>query len=305
MKLLIAGDFFISNNFRNISLIDSSITQLFLNSDYKIVNLETPLTSAGAEHKIVKTGPHLCSSERTMLPYLKKLKIDMVTLANNHILDYGAKGLKNTIDALKSCQINYVGAGMNLKDAAAPFSIDCDGIRIAILNFTENEWSIAEENKPGANPLNIIDNLNYIKAARAVHDKVICIIHGGHEFYNLPSPRMLKQYHFYAEQGADAIVGHHTHCIGGFEIYKNVPIIYSLGNFLFTLTSKNEEWYTGLLAELTINKENSIKFKLLPIRQRKENFEVYLLKEEKSAAVMRQIKEINKTILNRDNLQES
>ncbi|OQA87448.1 MAG: Capsule biosynthesis protein CapA [Bacteroidetes bacterium ADurb.Bin234] len=220
----------------------------------------------------------------------------MVTLANNHILDYGAKGLKNTIDALKSCQINYVGAGMNLKDAAAPFSIDCDGIRIAILNFTENEWSIAEENKPGANPLNIIDNLNYIKAARAVHDKVICIIHGGHEFY---------KYHFYAEQGADAIVGHHTHCIGGFEIYKNVPIIYSLGNFLFTLTSKNEEWYTGLLAELTINKENSIKFKLLPIRQRKENFEVYLLKEEKSAAVMRQIKEINKTILNRDNLQES
>jgi len=61
---------------------------------------------------------------------------------------------------------------------------------------------------------------------------------------------MVKQYRFYAENGADAIVGHHTHCIGGYEIYKDVPIIYSLGNFLFTLPSKREEWYSGLLGAI-------------------------------------------------------
>ena len=57
------------------------------------------------------------------------------------------------------------------------------------------------------------------------------IVHGGHECYNLPSPRMQKQYLFYADQGADIVVGHHTHCISGYEVYKGVPIYYSLGNF--------------------------------------------------------------------------
>jgi poly-gamma-glutamate capsule biosynthesis protein CapA/YwtB (metallophosphatase superfamily) len=76
--------------------------------------------------------------------------------------------------------------------------------------------------------MDIIDNANQIKEAKATHDKVIVIVHGGHEYYNLPSPRMQKQYRFYADQGADFVVGHHTHCISGYEVYNGVPIYYSL-----------------------------------------------------------------------------
>jgi len=177
-------------------------------------------------------------SKNTVFPYLKQLKVDAVTLANNHILDYGAKGLSDTFETLKQNKIDYVGAGNNLKEAAQPLTLEKDGQRIAILNFCENEWSIAEEDKPGANPMDIIENTNQIKAAKATHDKVICIIHGGHEYYHLPSPRMQKQYRFYVDNGADAIVGHHTHCVGGYEVYNDVPIIYSLGNFLFIKPSK-------------------------------------------------------------------
>ena len=98
-------------------------------------------------------------------------------------------------------------------------------MKIAILNFCENEWSIAEDDSPGANPMDIIDNTNHIREAKASHDKVIVIVHGGHEYYNLPSPRMQKQYRFYADQDADIVVGHNTHCISGSEMYKGVELL--------------------------------------------------------------------------------
>jgi poly-gamma-glutamate capsule biosynthesis protein CapA/YwtB (metallophosphatase superfamily) len=170
-------------------------------------------------------------SSDTIMPYLHQLKIDAVTMANNHILDYGYKGVKDTFKELVDHKIKYIGAGNDLTEARKPLSLHKDGMKIAILNFCENEWSIAEDDSPGANPMDIIDNTNQIREAKASHDKVIVIVHGGHEYYNLPSPRMQKQYRFYADQGADIVVGHHTHCISGNEVYKGVPIYYSLGNF--------------------------------------------------------------------------
>lgn len=197
---------------------------MFENTDFRIVNLEAPITPNYQHHKITKTGPHLRMSSNTVFPYLQQLNIDAVTMANNHILDYGEKGVTDTFCELNRQHIRYVGAGNNLSDAAKYLSIEKDGLKIAIINFCENEWSIAEEDTPGANPMDIIDNANQIREAKSTHDKVIVIVHGGHEYYNLPSPRMQKQYRFYADQGADIVVGHHTHCISGNEVYKGVPI---------------------------------------------------------------------------------
>jgi poly-gamma-glutamate capsule biosynthesis protein CapA/YwtB (metallophosphatase superfamily) len=187
MNILIAGDFFISDEYRNKDLIDQSVLDIFQNADYRIINLEVPITADNPKNKILKTGPHLRTSEETVIPYLKQLKVDALTLANNHILDYGTKGLTDTFGTLKNNQIDFVGAGNNLEEATKPLSLERDGMSIAILNFAENEWSIAEDDKPGANPLDIIDNVNQIKAAKVTHDKVICIIHGAHEYYHLPS----------------------------------------------------------------------------------------------------------------------
>lgn len=298
MHVLIAGDFYISDNFKNEPLIDQSVKELFANVDYRIVNLETPLTAKVIKNRILKTGPYLRTSAETMVPYLKQLNIDMVTLANNHILDYGVKGLADTFHILQKNKISYVGAGKNLKDASKPFTIEKDGMEIAFLNFAENEWSIAEDDKPGANPLNVIDNVNQIKAAKAIHDKVICIIHGGNENYHMPSPRMVKQYRFYVDNGADAIVGHHTHYISGYEIYKDVPIIYSLGNFLFTLQSKLKDWNTGLLAQLKINEATPVSLDVIPVQQMEKTFKTYLPQNEKRECIIRQINKINDIITN-------
>ena len=301
MKILITGDLFVSDQFYNDNIIDKSVQDLFSKADYRIVNLEAPITDDRSEKKIIKTGPHLRMSEQTAISVLNQLNIDGVTLANNHILDYGTKGLLDTFDTLKSKEIAYVGAGTNLKDAAKYITLNKEGMKIAIINFCENEWSIAEEDSPGANPMDIIDNANQIKEAKATHDKVIVIVHGGHEYYNLPSPRMQKQYRFYAEQGADIVVGHHTHCISGNEVHKGVPIYYSLGNFLFTSQSTIEDWYTGLVLEVNIEKGN-LTTQLHPVEQQKETFELSLLNGKKREDIIKRISKYNAIIEDEEKL---
>lgn len=295
MKILIAGDLFVSDQFYNANIIDKSVQDLFSKADYRIVNLEAPITEDNPKNKILKTGPHLRMSSNTIMPYLHHLKIDAVTMANNHILDYGNKGVTDTFKELVDHKIKYIGAGNDLTEAKKPLSLHKDGMKIAILNFCENEWSIAEDDLPGANPMDVIDNTNQIREAKASHDKVIVIVHGGHEYYNLPSPRMQKQYRFYADQGADIVVGHHTHCISGYEVYKGVPIYYSLGNFLFTKNNPNEEWYTGLILEVEITSEG-IECQIHPVRQEKGSFSLSLLEGEDKKEVFEQIENYSSII---------
>jgi|LSQX01.1.fsa_nt_gb poly-gamma-glutamate synthesis protein (capsule biosynthesis protein) len=121
------------------------------------------------------TGSHLRMLSDTNMPYLHQLKIDAVTMANNHILDYGYKGVKDTFKELVDHKIKYIGAGNDLTEARKPLSLHKDGMKIAILNFCENEWSIAEDDSPGANPMDVIDNTNQIREAKASLDNVMSI----------------------------------------------------------------------------------------------------------------------------------
>ncbi|HLR37093.1 MAG TPA: CapA family protein, partial [Chitinophagaceae bacterium] len=130
---------------------------------------------------------------------------------------------------------------------------------------------------------------------------VFVIVHGGHEYYNLPSPRMQKQYRFYAEQGADIIVGHHTHCINGNEIYKNTPIYYSLGNFLFTKSNSHDDWYSGLILEVNINK-SKLTSKVHPVKQAKGDYKLSLASGPEKAKILNKIQDFNEIILDEDKL---
>jgi len=117
----------------------------------------------------------------------------------------------------------------------------------------------------------LIDNIYQIQEARKHADHVILIIHGGHEHYHYPSPETQKRYRFYAEQGVSAVIAHHTHCIGGYEIWNGVPIFYSLGNFFFPVCRKMSDfWYEGVALLLRVTKV-SITFEMLPYQQCKNN----------------------------------
>lgn len=301
MKLLIGGDFFVSDEYRGERIFDVSILDLFRSADYRIVNLEAPITNVDNSKKIIKTGPHLRMSSDTIIPLLKELKINAVTMANNHIMDYGKEGLLDTLKVLDFQNIKHLGAGENLNAASNILTLFKNNKKIAVLNFCESEWSIAKVDFPGANPLDIIDNSKKIIEAKKTHDLVIVIIHGGHEYYHLPSPRMKNQYRFYAEQGADIVVGHHTHCIGGYENHQGIPIVYSLGNLLFTKNNTNEQWYKGLVLEVDLasDKINPV---FHPVKQDKNSFKLSLLKNQEGDDINKHFESINLIIKNDEKL---
>lgn len=297
MKILIGGDLVVDTVYDPITSIDEDLINLFNVSDLNVINLEAPVTNY--KTKILKTGPHLKSNKKSTNEVLEILKVNIATLANNHIFDYGEQGIKDTLFFCEQNNILTVGAGMNLKEASKTlfFQTPAAG-KIAFVNISENEWASAKEDVAGANPMSLIDNVQQIQNAKLQADFVFLIIHGGHEYYNLPSPQMRKRYRFYADQGVDIIIGHHTHCISGFETYKNTPIYYSLGNFLFTKNSRYDDWYTGLILEVNI--ENSkLNCLLHPIKQEKDSFKLELLGEEEKSLVMSRVNEYS-SIINND-----
>jgi poly-gamma-glutamate capsule biosynthesis protein CapA/YwtB (metallophosphatase superfamily) len=298
IRINIAGDFAITQSNYDTSYISNDVIELFDNSDLNILNLECQLTNATENDKILKTGPYLKGNEEAAFKVLSALKTDMVTMANNHIMDYGERGLSDTLESCKKHNIQTVGAGMNLEKAKQPARVSINGKNISIVNFAENEWASAEENSPGASPMNIIDNITQIKNEKKFSDFVIVIVHGGHMFYHYPSPNMQKQYRFYAENGADLVVCHHSHCISGYELYNNVPIYYGLGNFLFTKDSKFNSWYTGLVLQAFISVEGELTTHLIPTRMEKESFKISRPTKSENDQILSEISRISNIIVN-------
>jgi poly-gamma-glutamate synthesis protein (capsule biosynthesis protein) len=296
MNLLIGGDLFVSDRYRGNDLLDPALVARFAAADFRIINLEAPIIVGAKKQRILKTGPHLFTAKETILPLLTKLGVDLVTLANNHIMDLGLPGLRETLQCLDNAGIRTVGAGLDLEEAVRPFVFEKDGTAVAILNFGENEWASAEPGQAGANPLDVIANIEQIREAKKTSEFVIVIIHGGMEDYPYPTPRMVRQYRFYAENGASVVVGHHPHCLSGYEIHAGSPIFYSLGNFLFTLPSVYATWYTGLVLSLQIQKGQGVSWELIPIAQDKLGYNLTRLAGESLENVRGEIEEYARTI---------
>lgn len=209
--------------------------EIIQNADWSITNLECPLTQSG--RKIEKIGPNLRAGPE-MAAVLKSAGFDMVTLANNHSHDYGQMGLLDALANLQKNGLAYGGAGGDLSEAQTTFHIAINGVRLAIINVAEVEFSCANASHGGAHAMNLVGDLRRIREVRDHADHVLMIIHGGHEYYQYPSAGMLNRYGFYAESGVSAIIAHHTHCMGAYEVYRGVSICYSLGSFFFSALHK-------------------------------------------------------------------
>lgn len=269
ISIFISGDFSprhrASEVIRNkeFTLLYGDVLPYIQKADISITNLESPLIDDGIP--IPKTGPNLKSSIESV-EALKYAGFDMVTLANNHMMDYGAEGLYSTISTCENNGIRCIGAGRNFIEASKICYFERKGKTIAFINCCENEWSTTVDANPGCNPLNEVNIYYQIQEAKANADFVILIIHGGHETYELPSPRMKKLYRWFIDLGADAVIGHHTHCYSGSEVYKNKPIVYSLGNFIFYKKAPNPSWNIGVFSILSLTNEG-VKIKLYPFEQ--------------------------------------
>jgi hypothetical protein len=232
-------------------------------ADLSIVTLECPLVSLRSP--IPKPGSIL-GAEVGCVQGFVTAGWDVVNLANNHSLDHGTRGLLETIRVIKQGGLSVVGAGENLEDAQAPFVKEINGTRIVVYSMAEQEFSIAHEDTPGANPLDLI---NFVRSVRKYkRDGVfIVLVHGGKEYCPYPSPEMVRRCRFIIEMGADAVICSHTHCSVPWEMHSGRPIVYGLGNLVFEpLRKEPPEWYQGYIAKLNLE-PGRVSFEAVPYMQ--------------------------------------
>ena len=218
-------------------------------------------------------------------------------MANNHILDQGEICCIHTKEYIEAAGLQTVGVGNNLQDASQILYTEKQGEVLAIINCCEHEFSVATEETAGANPLNPVRQFYQIQEARTKADYVLVIVHGGHEHFQLPSPRMQETYRFFIDAGADGVVNHHQHCYSGYEFYNGKPIFYGLGNFLFDWNStKRTSWNEGFMLELDTKSSGKESYKLYPYVQCLEEPSIRLLGKEETAEFYKRIEELNEVI---------
>lgn len=305
-KILIVGDLCLQDRTANADL-DTLIQSheecipFIKHADYSIVNLECSVITSISPIPIIKAGPNLKCSNK-ILEFIKSLGFNACSLANNHFADYGDIGVKESIALLEKSGLDYVGAGLNIQEARRILYKEINNKKYAIINACEHEFTIATETKPGCNPLNPI-RLSYdIKDAKSNADYVILIVHGGHEDYQLPSPRMQETYRFFIDMGADVVVNHHQHCYSGYEIYNGKPIIYGLGNFSFDESGvRGQMWNEGYMVILHLG--DIITFEYIPYIQNDEQIGIQIQSDR--CRFDEHMLQLNKTIASPLQLQES
>lgn len=239
------------------------VRERFNRDDVTIANLETPLTTGGVP---VTDMPFVYKSNPKMAKAMKKAGIDVVNVANNHILDQGEEGMFDTFAALNEAEISYMGAGKNSTDAYSPAIMEKKGVKIAIFGFSRfiPKTSWVAGSKPGVAAT--YDSTRAVQEITKVRDKVDLIIvvpHWGVEKEDQPVEHQKQLAKAYIDAGADLIVGGHPHVLQGIESYKDKWIIYSMGNFIFTRATEPKTWETMMLeAEYSIpNKSFKLQMK--------------------------------------------
>lgn len=300
-QILITGDF--APTRRVEALIKSegsrnlygSFSPYLEHNDLTVTNLECPLTLSS--NRLKKIGPNL-KADPKCVSALVEGNFNLVTLANNHIMDYGLEGLTSTIEVCKANHIDVVGAGADLKSARQPYYFKKGDLTIAIINVAENEFANASFDTGGANPIDLPNNYYDIKTAKQIADQLILIVHGGHEYYNLPSPEVVKRYRFFIEIGVNVVIAHHPHYYSGYERYNGGLIFYSLGNFVFEdmTKSKGELWHKGYAVRLTLDKLQDADFEIIPYVQSKETVGIRLLNSQERKSFDEDITSLNKII---------
>jgi poly-gamma-glutamate capsule biosynthesis protein CapA/YwtB (metallophosphatase superfamily) len=178
---------------------------------------------------------------------LSRAGINVVTLANNHLMDCGRSGVLETLDVLSHAKVFALGAGTNERAAHAPVIRQAGGIRIGLLGYYWNRRTAATVDKPGSamDPPEALET--DIRALREHADRIVVTFHWGVPYEREPSSDDRTKAHFAVDCGADAVVGHHPHIVQPFEIYRGCPIFYSVGNFAFGSGNSRAE---GLLVGL-------------------------------------------------------
>ena len=272
-----------------------NLIPLLHQTNLNIINLETTLT------KSTKRVPKIFNfrSEPDNVQTLKEGRIDIVSLANNHIKDFSDEGLLETVATLDDAGIKHVGAGANIQQAKRAVIVEKNGLKVGIVGYTDNEpsWK-ATKNKPGTNFIEI-DEIKTVKKdireLRKQVDVLIVTLHWGPNMKTVPSQKFIDFAHQLVEAGVDIIHGHSSHVFQGVEVYKNSLIMYDTGDFVddyyVTPELRNDRSFLFLV---TATKNGPKKLKLIPTLI--SNMQVNLAPEKDAQESLKHIQKLSKRL---------
>lgn len=254
-SLLFVGDIMLDRNVQNRTKASGSEQYPFallghwLNTfDYTVANLEGPLTDT-------KRSPQKSIDFSFVTTWLKQLQlqgIDAVSQANNHALDQGRIGYQESVQALRKGGILVFGDQVE------------DGL-VALATTTIHDTSYAFLGwNTTDNPMDKKEALQAIRVATTSSDVVIAYLHWGNEYKAKPDQSSIDMAHWLIDQGIDVVIGGHPHWSQGVSVYKEKPIIWSLGNFIFD-QDWSEETQMGLAVSLAVVEKRVQALELYPI----------------------------------------
>ncbi|HEY3309106.1 MAG TPA: CapA family protein [Desulfuromonadaceae bacterium] len=262
--------------------------------DINLANLESPIARSGKEFT---TKKYRFRAEPELAQALYQAGFQLVTLANNHSMDFGDQALFETMQNLESAGITWIGAGANLAEARKMALFNVKGEKIAFLGYslTQPVEFFANAQRPGTMP----GWEKHVKAdivrARKEADYVIVTFHWGTEGSSTARANQRSAAHKAIEAGADAVIGHHPHVLQGVERYKNGIIFYSLGNFAFASTSKTAD--VAAMVRLRLNgAQREAEILPLDVLHSRVRFQPQPLRGKRAEAVIRQLNQLSEPL---------
>ena len=248
-------------------ILSEEVVDILTSSSFLVVNSEFTVSNRGTPLK-GKAFTFEAKPERLKIYY--EMGVDLALLANNHVYDFGHDAFIDMLDYFKKYKIPAIGAGHNLEEASKPYNVVINGYKFSFLNCTRAEKNImtpgADENSEGVLRCYDTTNMvNAIKTARTNSDYVIANVHFGKEGSHSLEDVQIKSAKEYIDAGADMVVGHHAHVLQGIEIYKDKPIIYNLGNFIF-----NKKELDTAIFEVRMDTGGNLDYYIIPGIQKDE-----------------------------------
>lgn len=245
------------------AIADTDMLSEMQGADLFILNEEFPFSLRGEP---MADKQFTFRTDPKYVKIFQDLGTDIVTVANNHALDFGKDAFCDTLEALDQAGITRIGGGYNITEASAPAVRTINGQTFAIFGATRvspsYDW-YATDSQPGLFQTYDPAKLNAaIKEADQAYDHIIVFVHWGIERNETPEEYQRQLAKGYIEAGADLIIGCHPHVLQGFEYYNDVPIVYSLGNYLFG--NRPDE---TLLLKAVFSAEGSLELQLVPCQR--------------------------------------
>ena len=242
------------------AIADQTMLSHMQNTDLFMLNNEFAFSSQG---EAMEDKQYTLRSDPKYVKILQELGTDVVTVANNHVLDFGRNAFLDTLETLSLAEIAYAGGGNNLEEALTPVVRSIGGQTFAIFAATRvspsYDWYAGKERSGILQTYDATDLNKAIANAENLYDHTIVFVHWGIERSEYPEEYQRTLAKGYIDAGADLIIGCHPHVLQGFEYYQNVPICYSLGNYLFG----NRTGET-LLLNATFDENGEVSIQLIP-----------------------------------------